>query len=579
MNRFLALSSLLLVLAMAACSTGRQVQALKAVSKSAGEAALEKDYLLVEAMKYHVAGDASSALELVNQAVKRDSLCAACYYLQSDIYGGAGKYTLAVEAADRARAIDSTNEWYAIMQATLNMRKGNLEQSIKQFEEVLTMKGYNAGVHYNLANLYLASGNTDQAMAMLDTLESHEGYDDRISLLRQQVYYRLGYSDKSLEEAKKLNDFAPNTPQYVVLLGDAYAREGDIVEAKKYYEQALAIDSLYPPAQLGMLDAYQRMEKHEDFFAGLRKVCQNKRLSLEEKGQYLTLVVQDRTLGTLGAPWLSDIFEEMFLAYPGDWNLTLLYVSYLTQANRFDRAIEVYEGYMAQPAYKDSYERQEIYLSLLSGGEKWDKLITKSDTALKTNSKNIAFYIFKNIGLWQLNRLDEAAKTLKTALKHASDTTQQYDLHARLGDIYHQNGEKKKAFNSYEKALKINPEGIIVLNNYAYYLSEEGERLTDALKMAKKVIDVEPNNPTYLDTYGWILYKMGLHSEAKNVFRQAILYGGRTESVLLDHYGDVLLALKEYDTAILYYEYALDAADCENPDKIKAKIEKAKALR
>ncbi len=579
MNKCIVLLSFLFVLAVAACSTGSKVQTSS--PKTAGEAILEKDYLLVEAMKYHVLGDASSALTLVGQAVKRDSLCAACYYLQSDIYGIAGMYKQAIEAVNKARAIDSTNEWYAVMQASINMRMGNLTQSIEQFEGILAKKGYNASVYYNLANLYIANNDFDQAMAMLDTIEVHEGYDDRISLSRQQAYYHMGDVDKSLAEAKKLNDFAPNTPQYIVLLGDAYAREGDMTEAKKYYTQALTIDSLYSPAQLGMMDVYRRSDKYEDFFAGLKKLCLNERLTLDEKGQYLSLVIQDPTLGKLGTPWLNDIFKEMFSTHPNDWNLTLLYVSYLGQSNQIDQAIDVFESYMAQPTYKDSYERQELYLWLLNNAERWSRLVEKSDVALKAYSKDVQIYMFKSVGLWQLNRLDEAIKTLDTALKHTSqaDTVQQYDLYTRIGDLYHQSGNKKKSFDAYDKALKINPEGIIVLNNYAYYLSEEGERLTDALKMSKKVIEVEPNNPTYLDTYGWILYKMGLYTEAKNIFRQAMLYGGRSESVLLDHYGDVLFALEEYDTAILYYDYAIEAPGCENPDEIKAKVEKAKSLK
>lgn len=581
MNRFIAVLSLFFMLTIAACSTSRQVQA--PVSKTAGETALEKDYLLVEAMKYHVLGDASSALALINQSIKRDSLCAACYYLQSDIYGGAGMYTEALEAADKARAIDSTNEWYAVMQATLNMRMGNLPQSIEQFEEVLILKGYNASVYYNLANLYTANNDFDKATAMLDTLELHEGYDDRISLLRQQVYYRMGYTDKSLEEAKKLNDFAPNTPHYIVLIGDAYSREADFVEAKKYYNQALAIDSLYPPAQLGMLDIYRRQEKHEAFFAELKRICANERFSLEDKSQYLSLVIQDQTLGKVGAAWINDIFESMFSIYPNDWNYTLLYTSYLMHIDQLDKAVDIFERYMAQPEYKDSYDAQEVYLSLLNNAQRWNELIAKADEILKApKTKNkVEVYMLKSIGLWQLNKLGEAIKTLNTALKFTStsDTIQRYDIYSLLGNIYYLNGEKKNTFTTYEKILEMKPDDVITLNNYAYYLSEGDERLTDALKMAKKVIEVEPNNPTYLDTYGWILYKMGLYSEAKNTFRQVMIYGNRSESVLSDHYGDVLFALEEYDTAILYYGYAIEAPDCENPDAIKAKIEKAKALK
>lgn len=582
MNRILYLLFFFLVFTVVACSTGRQVQSSLTKSNipsSANESSLEKDYLLVEAMKYHVLGDASSALALVNQAIKRDSLCAACYYLQSDIFAGAGMYSQASEASAKAVVLDSTNQWYQLMLANVTMRTGDIPTSISQFENLLDEFGYNPDVYFNLANLYGSSSNYDAAMAMLDTLEMRERYGEQISLSRQQLYYSAGYTDKLLDEAKKLNEYSPGNPQYITLLGDAYARENENDKAKEYYDQVLAVDSLYYPAQIGLMDIYRKQNSHDEFFNELRKLCLNNRFPLEEKGRYLSLVISDPTLGKIGLPKLNDIFKEMLLANSNDWNFILLYVSYLMQTEQGEEAITVLEGYMAQPTFDGRYEVQEIYLSLLNTTQKWDKLVVKSDEVLKTNSNNMQLYMFKSVGLWQLNKLGEATKTLNTALKYTLDTTQRYDIYALMGDLYHLNGEKKKSYSSYDKALELKPDGIIVLNNYAYYLSEEGERLTDALRMSKKVIEVEPNNPTYLDTYGWILYKMGLYSEAKNTFRQAIMFGGRSESVLLDHYGDVLFALEEYDTAILYYEFALEAPDVENVDVIKAKIEKAKSLK
>jgi len=125
-----------------------------------------------------------------------------------------------------------------------------------------------------------------------------------------------------------------------------------------------------------------------------------------------------------------------------------------------------------------------------------------------------------------------------------------------MGDVYHEIGETKKAYKAYETALKINPNYAPVLNNYAYYLSEEGRNLKTALKMSKKTADLEPDNPTYLDTYGWILHLMGNDAEAKPVFKHAMLYGGKESVVIMDHYAEVLYALGEYDLAKVYWNQA-----------------------
>lgn len=122
-----------------------------------------------------------------------------------------------------------------------------------------------------------------------------------------------------------------------------------------------------------------------------------------------------------------------------------------------------------------------------------------------------------------------------------------------IGDAYMEMGDRKACFAAYEKVLKQNPDNIATLNNYAYTLSLAGKKLGKALKMSEKAITSEPENVTYLDTYGWVLYRMGRYAQAKEVFKKAMLFGGRQEKVILRHYAAVLRALGETDLAA-YYE-------------------------
>ena len=135
-----------------------------------------------------------------------------------------------------------------------------------------------------------------------------------------------------------------------------------------------------------------------------------------------------------------------------------------------------------------------------------------------------------------------------------------------MGDVYYQKGEKKKAYKAYDKALKINPDYIYVLNNYAYYLSLDGKKLKKAHDMSRKVIEAQPDNATYLDTYGWILHLQGKSEEAKKHFKRAMVYGGKDSAVIMDHYAEVLFALKEYDMAFLYWNLARQKNAGDIPD-------------
>ena len=74
--------------------------------------------------------------------------------------------------------------------------------------------------------------------------------------------------------------------------------------------------------------------------------------------------------------------------------------------------------------------------------------------------------------------------------------------------------------------------------------------------MSKTTIEAEPNNPTYLDTYAWILHLMGDDVEAKAVLKHAMLYGGKENADVMLHYAEVLQALGENDLANIYRNQA-----------------------
>ena len=74
--------------------------------------------------------------------------------------------------------------------------------------------------------------------------------------------------------------------------------------------------------------------------------------------------------------------------------------------------------------------------------------------------------------------------------------------------------------------------------------------------MSRKTVDAEPDNVTYLDTYGWILYLLGRPAEAKPYFKHAMMYGGKESATILRHYSIVLEALGEDDLAAVYRKQA-----------------------
>ena len=80
----------------------------------------------------------------------------------------------------------------------------------------------------------------------------------------------------------------------------------------------------------------------------------------------------------------------------------------------------------------------------------------------------------------------------------------------------------KELYAMYERILEINPYHLMVLNNYAYLLATHKGDLTKAEKMSQLTIREEPNNPVYLDTYGWIMHLQGQDELARFYLSKAL---------------------------------------------------------
>ncbi len=158
-------------------------------------------------------------------------------------------------------------------------------------------------------------------------------------------------------------------------------------------------------------------------------------------------------------------------------------------------------------------------------------------------------------------RLREARKVAEGALRLAATDSLKSELHGAIGSVWHEQGDDRRTFDHYDIALKYNPSNVLVLNNYAYYLAVTGRELDRALGMAVRATKHEPNNPTYLDTHAWVLYRLGDYEGAKEIMRRALVLDGERSPELLRHYGDILRALGDEFMAEVYFRRAETAEE------------------
>ena len=146
-----------------------------------------------------------------------------------------------------------------------------------------------------------------------------------------------------------------------------------------------------------------------------------------------------------------------------------------------------------------------------------------------------------------------------------------------MGDLLHQKGLAREAFEAYDSCLQWKDDNIMCLNNYAYYLSELGEQLEKAEQMSYKTVKAEPKNATYLDTYAWILFMQKRYSEAKIYIDQALQNDTDSNDVITEHAGDIYIQNNDVERAVELWQQAL--AKAPKNKLLYKKIKQRKYLR
>ena len=172
------------------------------------------------------------------------------------------------------------------------------------------------------------------------------------------------------------------------------------------------------------------------------------------------------------------------------------------------RAQEYFErAYQAMPKGTAPVDLLQRLKMQAITAEEWKKALDLQDEIDKKDGYD-AYSAITRYRIYALsNKPKKAIQEIDRYLE--TDPTNMRFLLFRL-EIMEQMGAKpKELYALYERVLKLDPYNLLILNNYAYHLATHGGDLTKAEKMSAITIREQPSNPTFLDTYGWILHLQG----------------------------------------------------------------------
>lgn len=525
---------------------------------------------------------------------------AAAYFFLSNRYREQNNAMNAILAIEQAVAIDSVNYWYTEAEGDLFLALNRIPDARICYERLVRNYPDKSEPLYNMSEIYLRLDSVDQCLEMLSRLEDIEGINEQLTRYKFAILSDKKRIDEGFDEYRKLIARYPYDVRYRVQLGNLQMQYGQIPQAKETYEAAAAVEPDNAYVWVAQANYYSMTGDQDAADKLVASALTNTNLDVDTKATVMEEYLKGsfRKLSTyrdqIAKGNVTSELDTMALYNNVDSLFTAVAVMHPTADKIYELQAE-WRNAMGQDSLASESMRFAVDLKPTSM-DYWERLLYYSTTwmskpqiialtqeALQEHPSNQTAYLVAAWAYVQENQNEKAIEQYRQAIDNMSppDANQVSTLWGNIGDLYYQDNRMDEAFECYDKAAKYNPSNYNVLNNYAYYLSQQKTDLTKAEDMALKVIQKYPDNPTYLDTYAWILYLKESYVLATFYQQHAIDCLSRDDkgnSTLFDHYGDMLLKSNDLKGAIEQWKKALECEDVEDAEKIQKKIDSAEVL-
>lgn len=459
-------------------------------------------------------GKEESAFIMLKRALLLDPKDVETRGLIARLQAAQGNWAAAEKEYQTVLSIDSTSQDASYQLALLYLRKNETRKAIEMYRRILRHSDkFDPQIYAGLAELYLNQKQFAEAESVFRKLLA-------IDSTEALGYYGLGtvkeaVKDTAGAEGNYLNalDLNPNMTEARDRLGDLYAARKQWDKALGVYREGITADSSDASNWLSVGDLYRQKGDSVKAFEAFQAV--------------------------------KDRFPKNWQAYLNLGRILMDQGRNREAHEQFKKVVELspqnFWGYLMggiSLVHQDSAEQSIPWLR----------------NAFELNPSDPLGNFYLGTALSQSRRPLDAIPYLETALKARPDWVSALST---LAGVYESLKNYAMADSFFKAALKIDPANPLVLNNYGYSLSERGVRLDEALEMAKKAVEKDPDNGAYLDTMGWILFKMGDYEKARPYIEKAFAQRGNSADVV-GHLGDLYDKLQMKDDARKMWEKALE---------------------
>ena len=355
----------------------------------------------------------------------------------------------------------------------------------------------------------------------------------------------------------------PTDVRSLYLLSQAQRRLGDFAGAEASARKVIAQAATSPWGYYALAETFEARRQYQSVVDELAPVVAANRGKSGDAAMDLGLLLPHLGFAyqEIGQPEKAiAAFEDARKLAPDDAAVA----GYLIEANiagkKYGAAVDAARVALAQ--HPNDLRLTRLEAQALRHAGKADQGISILESAVKAHADDPSAYISLAQAYSDADKGVQAVRVLQDAqAKFPSDDGIAFEL----GSVFDKQKKFPEAESAFRQVLSRDPDNAIALNYLGYMLAERGERLDESVAYLKKALEIEPENPSYLDSLGWAYFKADKLDLAESNLRRAADQL-KTNSVIQEHFGQVLFKLGRYDEAIAAWTRAL-AGDGDSIDK------------
>ena len=480
--------------------------------------------------------------------------------------------------------------------------KGDTEEAIKELIRAVQIDSGNAVILKTLGDFYFKAHNYTMGTAVYEKYLAKKPFHDRIIDIVLREYLRsrpirLGRIENVLSMVTgKGND----QPRYYVMLTDILLKQNKIERARNMSIRYIKRTGESQDACEEVAEMFKNNSMVVEGIEFFSKYLE------DNPGSVNIGIVVGRLYEAREEPQSAEtaylaVLKKNEIAYRARLHLAEMYI----KADKIDDALHLYEGIsfddpmevQVKLAISERFLRKtpdvpyakmekilktvtgkagsdsEVFYYLgraQAGQERYGESVESYNQSLRHDPVNVVVLFYLAQAELERENLDGAMSAISKAV-HLNPEEKAFYIFQGL--VYDRMGDFENAVSTYEAGIAVQPSDnsaqATLLNNYSYLLSEHEKDLEKALDMAKDAVQSDPENSSFLDTIGWVYFKLGNLEEAFENIKKAVDKDPQNAEIL-DHFGDVYHKMGEINMAKEFWRKAL-GYDKDNKE-IKEKL-------